>query len=69
MGEKKRDFPGGSVVRTPRFHCSEHRFDPWVGKLRSHMPLSLAKKLCLFFFLRQTSWNVRSRKSIRDEIS
>ena len=24
-------FPDGPVVRTPRFHCSGHRFDPWSG--------------------------------------
>ena len=27
MGE----FPGGPVVRTPRFHCRGHGFDPWSG--------------------------------------
>ena len=26
-----RDFPGGSVVRTPYFHCSGHGFNPWLG--------------------------------------
>ena len=26
-----RDFPGGAVVRTPRFHCRGHGFDPWSG--------------------------------------
>ena len=26
-----RDFPGGSVVRTPHFHCSGHGFNPWLG--------------------------------------
>ena len=25
------DFPGGSVVRTPRYHCRGHRFNPWLG--------------------------------------
>ena len=51
MGEKKRDFPGGSVVRTPRFHCSEHRFDPWVGKLRfPHAPQLGQKVVFVFFF-------------------
>ena len=23
------DFPGSLVVKTPGFHCSGHRFDPW----------------------------------------
>ena len=26
-----QDFPGGSVVRTPRFHCQGTGFDPWSG--------------------------------------
>ena len=25
------DFPGGPVVKTPRFHCSRRGFDPWLG--------------------------------------
>ena len=25
------EFPGGPVVRTPCFHCREHRFNPWSG--------------------------------------
>ena len=25
------DFPGSPVVKTPRFHCREHGFDPWLG--------------------------------------
>ena len=24
------DFPGGPVVKTPRFHYRGHRFDPWL---------------------------------------
>lgn len=24
-----RDFPGGSVVKTPSFHCRECEFNPW----------------------------------------
>ena len=27
---KYRDFPGGPVVKTPRFHCRGHRFNPWL---------------------------------------
>ena len=26
------DFLGGPVVKTPRFHCRGHRFDPWLRK-------------------------------------
>ena len=29
--EEKRDFPGTPVVKTPRFHCRGHGFDPWSG--------------------------------------
>ena len=25
------DFPGGPVVKTPRFYYRGHRFDPWSG--------------------------------------
>ena len=39
-GEKMRrqkqrdwDFPGGPVVKTPRFQRRACRFDPWSGKL------------------------------------
>ena len=28
---RRRDFPGGPVVKTPRFHCRERRFNPWSG--------------------------------------
>ena len=38
-----RDFPGGPVVKTPRFHCRGHGFSP-CGELRSHMPCGTAKK-------------------------
>ena len=27
-----RDFPGGPVVKIPRFHCRGHGFHPWSGK-------------------------------------
>ena len=27
-----RDFPGGPVVKTPRFYCKGHGFHPWLGK-------------------------------------
>ena len=30
------DFPDGPVVKTPRFYCRGHGFDPWLGKF--HMP-------------------------------
>ena len=28
---KRREFPGGPVVRALRFHCRGHGFDPWLG--------------------------------------
>lgn len=33
----QRDFPGGSVIKTPQYQCRGHRFDPW-SKLRSYIP-------------------------------
>ena len=32
------------MVQTLRFHRREHRFDPWLGKLRSHKPCGAARK-------------------------
>ena len=26
-----RDFPGGSMVKTPHFQCRGWRFNPWPG--------------------------------------
>ena len=40
-----RDFPGGSVVKSPRFQMQEVQVLSLVKKLRSHMPLSMAEKL------------------------
>ena len=40
----KGDFPGGPVVRTPRFQCKGRGFNTWSGELRSHMPHGMAKK-------------------------
>ena len=31
LKEVPREFPGGSVVRTPHFHCCGSRFNPWSG--------------------------------------
>ena len=36
-----QEFPGGPVVRSPRFHGRGHRFNPWF---RSHMPWGVAQK-------------------------
>ena len=38
-----RDFPGGPVVKTLRFHCRGYGFDPG-HELRSHMPHGVDKK-------------------------
>ena len=40
-----RDFPGGSVVKSPRFQMQEAQVLSLVKKLRSHVPLSMAEKL------------------------
>ena len=29
--KRKREFPGGPVVRTLRSHCQGPGFDPWLG--------------------------------------
>ena len=29
--DRWRELPGGPVVKTPRFHCRGHGFDPWSG--------------------------------------
>ena len=47
--DKGKEFPGGPVVRSLWFHCRGHRFDPWSGNLRSHMPSGVAKKKKSFF--------------------
>ena len=31
LDEFSWDFPGGPVVKTPRFHCRGRGFDPWSG--------------------------------------
>ena len=40
LWRKEGDFPGGPVVKTPRFQCRGHGFDPWSGKFC----MSLKKK-------------------------
>ena len=39
-----RDFPGGPVVKTPRFHCRGPGILSLVGELRSNVPRGAAKK-------------------------
>ena len=29
--KRKRDFPGGPLVKTLSFHCRRHGFNPWAG--------------------------------------
>ena len=31
QNQPTRDFPGGPVVKTPRFHCRGRKFNPWSG--------------------------------------
>ena len=40
----KKDFPGGPVVKIPRFQCRGRGFDSLVGEPRSHMPRGAAEK-------------------------
>ena len=39
-----REFPGGPVVRTLRFHCPGPRVQSLVGELGSQEPHGIAKK-------------------------
>ena len=41
-----REFPGGPVVRTLRFHCQRHGFNPWSGNQdpTSHKLQGVAEK-------------------------
>ena len=39
-----QEFPGGLVVRTPRFHCRGTQVQSLAGELRSRKPRSTAKK-------------------------
>ena len=43
---RKRDFPGGPVVKTPQFQCRGLRFHPWWGNYDSinHAAQSPRKK-------------------------
>ena len=29
--QNSRDFPGGPLVKSPRFQCRGYGFDPWLG--------------------------------------
>ena len=37
------EFAGSQGLKTPCFRCRGHGFDPWWGKLRSHMLHGAAK--------------------------
>ena len=37
-------FPGGTVVKTPHFHCRGHGFDPWLGNYDPAYHVVQAKK-------------------------
>ena len=47
-----REFPGLPVVRTPRFHCRGHGFQPLGMEQRSCKPCGTAKNFFLIFFLK-----------------
>ena len=38
------ELPGGPVVKIPCFHWRGHKFNPWLGNLRSHTLHGAAKK-------------------------
>ena len=39
-----RDFPSGSVVKTPKLPMQGAQAQSLVGEVRSHMPCGMAKK-------------------------
>ena len=46
--KRKQNHSGGPVVKTPSFHCQEHRFDPWLKNQDPHKLCSAAKKKSKF---------------------
>ena len=42
---RNKDFPGGSVVKTPCFQCKGHGFDLWSGHSTSHVGRPKINKL------------------------
>ena len=56
-----RDFPGGPVVRIPRFYCSGEYVQSLVKELRSYMPCSKKKKKKKeFFFKKKATHRLRA---------
>ena len=53
-----RDFPGGSVAKTPRIHCRGHGFDPWLGTKILQGTQYSQKKKGLKFQVREKMINV-----------
>ena len=57
----QRDFPGGTEVQTPGFHCRRHGVDPWPGnKDPAHHTLLLFSHVQLF----ATPWTVAHEASL-----
>lgn len=62
-----RDFLGGLEFKIPLFHCRTCEFNPWLGKLRCHMLLRMAK-IIITIIMRsfRKSWLGRSKGSCDD---
>ena len=61
-----RDFLGGLEVKIPLFHCRTCECNPWLGKLRCHMLLKMAKIIIIIIRSFRKSWHGRSKGSCDD---
>ena len=43
-----KDFPGGPMVKTCRFHCREHGFNPWLGMKSLHAAAKCDQKIYVY---------------------
>ena len=60
----EKDFPGGPVVKTPRFHFRGCKLSPWSGTKSPHaMPRSAAKKV-KFLKLKEKKWGVGNGQKV-----
>ena len=60
------DFLGGLEVKIPLFHCRTCECNPWLGKLRCHMLLKMAKIIIIIMRSFRKSWHGRSKGSCDD---
>lgn len=56
-----RDFLGGLEAKMPLFLYRRCEFSPWLGKLRCHMLLRIAKIIITIMRSFKKSWHGRSK--------